>query len=318
MPPFPKPSNNITVNVFKEIKSLAAYKKNKAGRNIPKSSKDNILVATWNLANFGTQKREIPHLKIIAEMISWFDVIALQEINDNLESFRELQKLLPINYQAIFSDASGNNERMCFLFNNKKVKQMEKLGEIAIAAEDLKHIKLPNVASEFKGFSRSPYLATFVVKDFVFALINVHSYFGDDTEKKSIERRSLEAFCIARWADLRRNSKNCYTKNIIALGDFNLPKIEEGDLVYKALLAKGFEMPEHSSKIYSNINDDKHYDQIVFMPGVKSKIKISGVFDFDGALFAELWDETKPLILRNYLRYYISDHRIKWIELFLS
>jgi endonuclease/exonuclease/phosphatase family metal-dependent hydrolase len=317
MPPFPKPTGAFIVNVPKEIKNLSNYKKNKAGRNIPKSSSNNIILAAWNLANFGTQKREIPHLKIIAEMISWFDVIALQEINDNLESLRELQKLLPKNYQAIFTDASGNNERMCYLFNNKKVKLMEKVGEIAIAVEDLADIKLPNIDSEFKGFSRSPFLATFCVKDFVFALINVHSYFGDDTEKKSIERRSLEAFCVARWADLRRKSKNCYTQNIIALGDFNLPKIEEGDMVYKALLAKGFEMPEHSSKIYSNINDDKHYDQIVFMPGVKSMIKNSGVFDFDGALFTELWDETKPLVLRNYLRYYISDHRIKWMELTL-
>jgi endonuclease/exonuclease/phosphatase family metal-dependent hydrolase len=317
MPPFPKPELNYTVNVTKEIKRLADYKKKKPERNIPKKAANKLLLATWNIANLGGQKREQVHYKIIAEMLSWYDIIAIQELNDNLEGLRNLQKELPKNYQVIFSDASGNNERMCFLFNNKKVKQMEKVGEIAIAVEDLADIKLPEIKSEFKGFSRSPFLATFKVNNFVFALINAHSYFGDDTELKSIERRSLEAYCIARWADLRRNSKNCYTQNIIALGDFNLPKVEQGDLVNKALLAKGFEMPEHSTKIYSNINNDMQYDQIVFLPGLKSLISNSGVFDFDGALFSELWDKDKPNILKNYLRYYISDHRIKWLEITL-
>jgi len=315
MPPFPKPTIAYKVDVTKEIKNIALYQKNKPDRKIPAKKKNKLLLATWNIANLGTQKREAEHYKIIAEMLKWFDIIAIQEINDNLEGLRHLQKELPANYQVIFTDASGNNERMCFMFNNKKVKQMEKIGEIAVAVEDLADVKLPEIKSEFKGFSRSPFLATFKINNFVVALINAHSYFGDESKIKSIERRSLEAYCIARWADLRRKSKNCYTPNIIALGDFNLPKIEPGDLVYKALLARGFEIPEHSTKIYSNISNDMHYDQIVFMPGLKSLITNTGVFDFDGALFTELWDKEKPNILKNYLRYYISDHRIKWIEI---
>jgi len=315
MPPFPKPTIAYKVDVTKEIKNIALYQKNKPDRKIPAKKKNKLLLATWNIANLGTQKREAEHYKIIAEMLKWFDIIAIQEINDNLEGLRHLQKELAANYQVIFTDASGNNERMCFMFNNKKVKQMEKIGEIAVAVEDLADVKLPEIKSEFKGFSRSPFLATFKINNFVVALINAHSYFGDESKIKSIERRSLEAYCIARWADLRRKSKNCYTPNIIALGDFNLPKIEPGDLVYKALLARGFEIPEHSTKIYSNISNDMHYDQIVFMPGLKSLITNTGVFDFDGALFTELWDKEKPNILKNYLRYYISDHRIKWIEI---
>lgn len=318
MPPFPKPTTVYKVDVAKEIKNMAAYKKNKTDRNIPKKINTKLLLATWNIANFGLQKREEGHYKIIAEMLSWFDIIAIQELNDNLEGLRNLQKELSKNYQVIFSDASGNDERMCFLFNSKKIKLMEKVGEIAMAAEELINIKLPEIKSEFKGFSRSPFIATFKINNFVFALINAHNYFGDDTELKSIERRCLEAYCIGRWADLRRKSKNCYTPNIIALGDFNLPKVEPGDMVYKALLARGFEMPEHSTKIYSNINNDKQYDQIVFMPRIKSLVTNTGVFDFDGALFPELWDKENPNILKNYLRYYISDHRIMWMELAIN
>ncbi len=317
MPPFPKPAITYNVNVHKEIQNLQNYQLKKPDRKIPKKLKSAVIIATWNIANFGVQKREAEHYQIIANMLQWFDVVALQEVNDNLTGLRALQQHLPKNYAAIFSDASGNNERMCFLYDTKKIQLMEKVGEIAIPAEDLEDINLPNIESPFEGFSRSPFIATFKANNVIFALINAHSYFGDDTEIKSMERRSLEAYAIARWADLRRNSKYCYTQNIIALGDFNLPKVEPGNMVYDALLARGFELPEHSTKIYSNINDDMHYDQIVFMPGLKSTIKNSGVFDFDGALFSELWNENKPNILKNYLRYYISDHRIKWVQMSL-
>ena len=140
MPAFPKPDLNYIVNVPREIKRLNDYKANKPGRFIPLSGSDNLLIATWNLANFGTQERELSHLKVIATMIAWFDVVALQEINDNLVSFRALQKFLPKHFKAIFTDASGNNERMCFVFNSKKIVMLEKVGEIAVAAEDLKKI----------------------------------------------------------------------------------------------------------------------------------------------------------------------------------
>jgi hypothetical protein len=58
MPPFPKPELNYIVNVAKEIKSLTDYKKKKPERVIPKKAANKLLLATWNIANFGLQKRE--------------------------------------------------------------------------------------------------------------------------------------------------------------------------------------------------------------------------------------------------------------------
>jgi hypothetical protein len=89
---------------------------------------------------------------------------------------------------------------------------------------------------------------------------------------------------------LRRKSKYCYTPNIIALGDFNLPKREDSDPVYKALRATGLELPNHSTKIYSNISNDAEYDQIAFFPRLKDKLTgKSGVFDFDGGIFPDIY-----------------------------
>ena len=65
MPPFPKPTFEYVVNVKKEVKHIKKYRDNKPGRAIPKSSTTNLLIATWNIANFGVQKREGEHYKII-------------------------------------------------------------------------------------------------------------------------------------------------------------------------------------------------------------------------------------------------------------
>jgi hypothetical protein len=57
---------------------------------------------------------------------------------------------------------------------------------------------------------------------FRFLLVSVHLYFGSDS-KEDMERRALETIAVARWAAKRRDSKNAFVSDIIALGDFNLP-----------------------------------------------------------------------------------------------
>jgi endonuclease/exonuclease/phosphatase family metal-dependent hydrolase len=143
----------------------------------------------------------------------------------------------------------------------------------------------------------------------------VHLYFGDDTTTDSINRRSLEAYCIARWAALRSKSKYAYTRNVFAMGDFNLPKLDKSNPVYKALVAKGLELPEHSSKVYSNIANDKTYDQIAFLPGLKGRVLKHGIFPFDNAVFSDLYQQKTAVQFRSYVRYAISDHRPMWIQL---
>ncbi len=86
---------------------------------------------------------------------------------------------------------------------------MEKVGEIAVSARDHKHIKLPGVRAQFRGFDRNPYLASFRAGAFEFLLVNVHLFFGKD-DRPDRERRSLEAYATSRWGDLRRHDKDAY------------------------------------------------------------------------------------------------------------
>ena len=86
-----------------------------------------------------------------------------------------------------------------------------------------------------------------------------------------------------------------YLTDIVPLGDFNLPKAAPGDRIFDALVSLGLEVPPHSSQIGSAIASDSYYDQIAFFPGTTQArfTGASNVFDFDGALFQDLW-QTRP------------------------
>ncbi|MFD0990401.1 endonuclease/exonuclease/phosphatase family protein [Mariniflexile jejuense] len=310
MPAFPKPNFVYNFDINTEIQNLKTHK---SKRHIPEKTNDKLLIATWNIANLGLQKRWNEHYKLIAEIISWFDVIAIQEANDNLEGLNNIELELPNHYDLIFSDAGGNNERSAFIFDNQKIDRLQLVAEISIPPKDYKHIKLDGVKTKFTGFDRNPYLCSFQWKNHKLIFITVHSFFGSE-KKADVERRSLEAFAISRYADLRKNSKYAFSKNIITMGDFNIPKIEQGDQTYDALMKRGLQLPDHSTQIYSNINDDKQYDQIAFLPSLKSKITANGVFDFDSAMFPDLW-QSNVSNFKKYLKYYMSDHRPMWIQL---
>ena len=314
MPVFPKPKFAFEYDLKTEIARLRQHKKVRA---IPKREQGKLLVATWNIANLGAQHRRDQDLSIIAEVVSWFDIIAVQECRENFGDLFDIQKKLPKSYRIIMSDASGNNERMAFLYDSRKLAALEEIGEIAFPPSYLKSIKLPGIDAQFNGFDRTPYLAAFSVGGTSVMFVNVHLYFGDESAA-SMARRSLETFAVAKWADLRKKSPYSFTRELVALGDFNMPKCEPGDPIYKALTKLGLELPEHSTQIASSISSSANYDQIAFFPETTRNhfTGLKGVFDFDAVLFPELWQGgANAKDFKAYLRYYVSDHRPMWVQL---
>ena len=83
--------------------------------------KENLLLLTWNIAHFGDKKPD-EAIAYIAEIMKRFDVIAIQEVKDNLGGIQALQEKLGKNYRFIFSDPSGNNERLAFCYYKRNVK----------------------------------------------------------------------------------------------------------------------------------------------------------------------------------------------------
>lgn len=317
MPPFPRPRFAYDYDVDREIAALRAYRRQKPGRQIPRKASDRLLLATWNVANLGVQDRSDDDYAVLAEIVTWFDLVAVQEVNDNLRGIDAIHGHLPSRYDLLFSDASGNQERQAFLYDTRKVSRLREVGRLSIPPSQLSRIRVPGSTTPFAGFDRGPYLASFSANGFRLSLLNVHLFYGSDAAA-DVDRRTLETFAVAWWADRRNRDAHSYVPDIVPLGDFNLPKAAPGDRIFDALVSFGLEVPPHSSQVGSAIASDNHFDQIAFFPGVTQE-RFTGacnVFDFDGALFQDLWNDPQrtPQQFLGYTRYHISDHRPLWAE----
>ena len=311
MPPFPRPSVDYSYDPAREVRALRRWRDQEPAT--PERAGGRLVVATWNVANLGVHERTDADHRLIAEIVGWFDLVAIQEVADDLAGLRAVMGHLPRRYRLLVSDTQGNDERAAFLYDSRRVELLELVGRLAIPPADLRHIRLPGLAATFQGFDRSPYLAAFRASGFRCTFANVHLFFGGESPA-DIARRQLEAYAIGRWADLRSRDPHAYAPDIVALGDFNLPRVEPGDPIYRALTRRGLALPPHSARIASSIMSESHYDQLAFVPnltGAEFTGQI-GVFDFDGAVFADLWERARRPTFLSYVRYHLSDHRPLW------
>ena len=84
MPPFPRPTFAYDYAVATELRALRRYQLTAPDRAIPPKQNDRLLLATWNIANLGVQARRDKDYRLIAEIIGWFDLIAVQEVADGI------------------------------------------------------------------------------------------------------------------------------------------------------------------------------------------------------------------------------------------
>jgi endonuclease/exonuclease/phosphatase family metal-dependent hydrolase len=312
MIPHEKENPSFSYTLETERQALLATK---AHRGIPQKAVDKLLTATWNLTNFGVQIRTDDDCAVMAEVISWFDFVAIQEIADSLSQLRILLNHLPESYRVILSDIGGNDERTGFLYDNTKVERLELAAEVAIPPSDQRFIRMRGVSGAFNGFDRNPYAVAFRAGDIEFTAVSAHLYFGSHTYYDE-DRRALEAYALARWANQRHKSPGAYSRNILVMGDLNLPKRDESSNVFKALKAKGLVLPQHSTSMGSSLGGDKHYDQVAFHAGGMQDIYSgnSGVLDFDRTpFFANAWN-VSPEYFNTTVKYHIADHRPLWAE----
>lgn len=287
----------------------------KALRGIPQRAVNSLLTATWNLTNFGVQERTVDDFALMAEVIGWFDLVAIQEVADNLSQLRTLMNHLPASYRVIVSDIGGNDERAGFLYDSAKLTRLELAAEVAIPPSDQRYIRMRGVSGSFKGFDRNPYVVAFRAGILEFTAVSTHLFFGSHSYYDE-DRRALEAYALARWADQRHKAAGAYSQNILVMGDLNLPIRDMSSNVFKALIAKGLILPQHSTLMGSNLAGDKDYDQLAFHAGgmQNSYTGNSGVFDFDHTpFFTDAWN-TSPEYFNTAVKYHIADHRPLWAE----
>ena len=307
---FEKPDFEYDVALSEELKRT---RKHQNHRKIPSPTDANLIIATWNLTNFGVQKREDVHLELMAEIVKPFDVVAIQEVADNVGHLHSLVLKLGNNWDAIYTDTAGNQERLGYLFNRKRVTPTGLAAELAMRGYERQKIVIEDITEEFEGFNRNPYIMSFRAGQFEFNLVNIHLYWA------SFALRLLEVKALSKWAKSRVNKLFPPNNDIILIGDFNMPRVREGDEIYDLLTQYGLQVPKYNTELVgTNLAGDKHYDEIAFFPSRTDEdfANRMGVYDFDKVLFPDLWKEGEKDNSKffKYVRYFIADHRPLWIE----
>lgn len=261
--------NDIKSNKREFVVSNILGLKNAVKEIVPKKSLDkNLLIATWNIRDFDSNKfGHGPRLNesyfYIAQIISEFDLIAVQEVNKNLKALYKLIYILGDKWDYITTDAtsgtSGNQERMTFIYDTRRVSFKNVAGEVVLPKTSL-------IQGDIQ-FARTPFMVSFQSGWTKFSLCTVHIYFGADSGAKLI-RRQNEIEGIAKFLKKKADSDK---ETLMVLGDFNI--VDHEHKTMEALLDNGFKIPEQIRKkpVGTNTFQTKYYDQI----GVRSK---SGFF----------------------------------------
>lgn len=308
-----KPTFPYEIRLQHELEQIQEWR-TEDDRKIPSATDDNLIIATWNLTNFGLQKREDIHLEMMAEILKPFDVIAVQEIADDLEHLRSLLSKLGGNWFAIYTDIAGNDERLAYIYNRNRVVPTGLAAELAMRSYQHQEIVIGEIVEQFEGFNRNPYMVSFDAGQFNFTLVNVHLYWT------SFGLRQLETKALSKWAKSRVNKLFPPNNDIILIGDFNMPRVQPGDEIFDLLVENGLQLPKHTTDLIgTNLAGDNHYDEIAFFPNRTEEdfADKMGVFDFDQVVFDDLWDandKEQQKKFFQYVRYYIADHRPLWAE----
>jgi len=296
---------------------------------LPRKELDrNLLIATWNIRAFGSvtkkwtasgsdsPKRDYRGLRAIIEIVSRFDVIAIQEVSGNLRSLRYMMKCLGPDWGFLMTDvtlgAAGHHERMAFVFDRRRVQPSGLAAELVVQPEWLDEIAADALTRQFV---RTPYAVSFKSGSQTFILASLHVDYGDSSG------RVPELKAIARWMEDWATRLNRWHQNFLVLGDFNIDR--QGDALWDAFTSTGLTVPAELHEVRRSIFDvtadplDKYYDQIAWFEagsGTKQlnmEYSNAGGFDFLPYMYTDL------NLSKSSLSFRLSDHYPLWVEFLL-
>ena len=305
-----------------------------------KRHEENLLIASWNIKEFGQLKNRLPESYFyIAEIIAKFDLVAIQEVKGGLNDLKILMRLLGSHWDYLLTDITegtdGNSERFAYVFDSRRVQFAGLAGEIVLwekltANESIKQLK------------RTPYITAFKANWKTFAIINVHLQPGDSEEKKAI--RKTEVKLLTKALEEKIEKKRLWTDNLMMMGDFNFYD-PDSDIV-SLIEAQGFQEPPPLQGLDTNVSQTEVYDRMFYRENKYFQIfdddseeVQGGVFEFFKYVFLENNSSVYQQKMREhkedpttlvddeafreyYLRYWrrgqMSDHYPIWIEMSIN
>jgi endonuclease/exonuclease/phosphatase family metal-dependent hydrolase len=309
--------------------TVAVLRKLAAGLDIHIPAKvvdRNLLIGTWNIQQLArvtkrwvakpddSPKRNLQDLCCIAEIVSRFDVVALVEVKRNLEALRLLMDVLGPDWSFIVTDTvegePGNDERLGFVFDRRRIQLAGLAGEIVISDSELKN----GDAILRNQFARTPYAVSFRAGSKAFTLVSIHVLWGSgDPAERTPELRRF-----AKWLSEQSHDPDDFNRNMIALGDFNIDRHDDPN--WQAFVVEyGLSPPDKLFDVPRTVGDSsaKHsyFDQIAwFTKGAGSALTLTYSGEAGGFMWTDYLLESEP---RRRKESRISDHYPLWAEFLL-
>ena len=240
------------------ITKLLELKQNLNSSIAPRRTDDNLIIASWNIKEFGHTTQRIPESYFyIAETLSYFDLIAVQEIKSSLDDLHIILRLLGDDWGYLVNDItegnSGNSERSCYLFNKKRVRFAGLAGEIVLW-DDLTQI------TTIKQLNRTPYITGFTAGWKTFAMINLHLHPGSKSSDISLRREEVSLLLKALAEKKKRGQ--LWSENLICVGDFNFYSgATKDDPTIQMIAEAGFKQVNSLIGIDTNASQTDAYDR---------------------------------------------------------
>ena len=302
---------------------------------------ETLLLATWNIREFDSPaygERLDEAFYYIAEIVARFDLIAIQEVRRDLMALKKLCAILGGYWKYIITDVTegsrGNDERMAFLYDSRKVSFGGLAGELTLPPLELKDENGKTIYQPVSQVARTPFMCGFQAGWTRFILATVHILYG--TSSANDPERVEEIRQIAQSLRNRTLDRHAWARNLILLGDFNI--FSPQDFTMQALTDAGFIVPPALHNLPANAPQTKFYDHIAFRVRDDrfATANKGGVFNYyktvfrpeDEAIYAPLIGERyhttsagKPRQNKTayYLTYWrthqMSDHLPMWAEL---
>jgi endonuclease/exonuclease/phosphatase family metal-dependent hydrolase len=290
---------------------------------LPARTTDTVLIGTWNIRDFAgltaawqtgshdSPKRNLTDVCAIAEIVSRFDVVAIQEVRSDLTALRTLMRRLGPDWGFLVTDVTagqrGNDERLTYVFDRRALRPSGLVGELVIdearfgdAATPLRH-----------QFARTPYLVSFASLDasIAFTLMTLHIDYG----KKRADR-TPEIITFANRLKDDAADPDEFSRNLIALGDFNIDRWDDpnGQAFVSAGLTPPQELLDQPRSIFDDATTRHYFDQIAwFTSGDREELtlhytKRAGRVEWTKYILTDLSNTAKS--------WRISDHYPLWAQ----
>ena len=305
------------------IDNLLALRKSLNDEIPEKKLSGNLILGTWNIREFGNSKyngRMTESLYYIAEIISRFDLIAVQEVRTEMLDFNQMLNILGDNYgvhvSIVTQGKSGNSERLAFIYDKRTVEFKNIAGQVV----------LPKTTQIPDQFARAPYVIRFQSGWVRFDIATAHIYYGDDVKSGVKYKKRVEE--IKNLVDYFSKNYIKEADNMFILGDFNIEDTEAA--TYAAATSGKFKIPnailtgelpgtnQLQNKIYDQILYYNRYNNIVFsQAGVYNPYNI--VFNDYASYESRIQSHYGKKLAKNkfndFRSYQMSDHLPLWIEM---